>query len=225
MLFEEYFKWEIKFQNYVPLKVSCDKLEGSSPHKGEIVIWIPKTSEEIIVPHYYLGVYYPKSRYLNEHNTDKFTQVVKQFKPFSGIPLEYTKKATKKIAECVEILLASEKVKVDIIIPVPSHSPKKISLSLQELTKIISKYLGAENGTNLIERSISIPDHNADDIRRLAHEQYNTLKVHPLVTGKDVLLIDDILTSGNTIAACVKKLKDSRARNIYVLTVGRTKPD
>lgn len=189
---EEYFKtileeWEIRFQNYTPLKVSCDKLEGSSPHKGDIVIRIPKTSEEITVPHYYLGIYYPKSRYPHEHNTDKFTQIVKQFKPFSGIPLEDTTKATEKIAECVKILLASEKIKVDIIIPVPSHIPKKVSPSLQELTKIVSTYMGVENGTNLIERSMPIPNHNADDVKRLAHNQYNTLNVYPQVTGKSVL--------------------------------------
>ena len=36
------------------------------------------------------------------------------------------------------------------------------------------------------------------------------------IEGKNILLIDDVLTSGATITGCTKQLKKSKAENIYI---------
>lgn len=43
------------------------------------------------------------------------------------------------------------------------------------------------------------------------------------IKGKDVLLVDDVLTTGATASACARALYDGGAKNVDVLTIGRTK--
>lgn len=42
------------------------------------------------------------------------------------------------------------------------------------------------------------------------------------VSGKKILLIDDVLTTGTTISKCSKILKDAKVEYIYVMTIART---
>ena len=42
------------------------------------------------------------------------------------------------------------------------------------------------------------------------------------IYGKNVLLFDDVITTGNTIRACVQKLLDGGAKKVAVLTLART---
>jgi ComF family protein len=48
-------------------------------------------------------------------------------------------------------------------------------------------------------------------------------KFSELIRGKDILLVDDVLTTGATASACAKVLYDRGAGNVDLLTVGRTK--
>jgi predicted amidophosphoribosyltransferase len=42
------------------------------------------------------------------------------------------------------------------------------------------------------------------------------------VERENVLLVDDVFTSGATVSNCAKALKEKGARQVYVLTVART---
>jgi ComF family protein len=45
---------------------------------------------------------------------------------------------------------------------------------------------------------------------------------HPrLVAGEDILLIDDVFTTGATVSACAEALSQAGARSVFVLTIGR----
>ena len=48
-----------------------------------------------------------------------------------------------------------------------------------------------------------------------------TVRRRELVTGRDILLVDDVLTSGATSTACVKALKRAGARTVVVACFSR----
>ncbi|NIQ88959.1 MAG: ComF family protein, partial [Deltaproteobacteria bacterium] len=52
-----------------------------------------------------------------------------------------------------------------------------------------------------------------------------SLKSNKNVKGKGILLVDDVLTTGETVNQCVRVLKkDGGAKEVVVLTVARTVP-
>lgn len=54
------------------------------------------------------------------------------------------------------------------------------------------------------------------------HDAY---KADPrIVTGKSILIMDDVATTGSTISACTEALLSADAGNIFVLTIARALP-
>jgi predicted amidophosphoribosyltransferase len=48
--------------------------------------------------------------------------------------------------------------------------------------------------------------------------------VHPrLVAGENILLVDDVFTTGATVSACAEVLLAAGAKSIYVLTLARAR--
>jgi ComF family protein len=117
-----------------------------------------------------------------------------------------------------------------LVIPVPLHSSKRRQRGFNQSELIARTALkhfrisGAELVTNALERrrdtvsqiGLTRPQRN-ENIRgafRVMHP--NT------VAGRNVLLVDDVLTTGTTVSECARILRKAGAKQVWVATVART---
>jgi len=116
--------------------------------------------------------------------------------------------------------------KIDFIIPVPLHKEKIKERGFNQsllLALEIGNYFNIPVKPDcLIKGKIT-----ASQVRLSKTERRFNLKKAFLVKAseslkkKNILLIDDVFTTGSTVSECSKELKNAQVNNIYVLTLAR----
>ena len=129
------------------------------------------------------------------------------------------------------IILKNEKIcgllkKYDIIIPVPIHKKRKAQRGYNQTQLIaskISKYVGIKlcddvliKSKNTIAQSKLNKNKRKQNIKG-AFKILNSEKIQ----GKNILLFDDIYTTGSTVNECSKILTRAGAKRIGVLTIAK----
>ena len=117
---------------------------------------------------------------------------------------------------------------VDVITAVPLHRLRLMS-RLYNQAALLALAVGEEAGIPvdpmMIERVRRTPSQGGLTKRQRRHNVAGAFRVRPgyeaCVEGKNIALVDDVLTTGATIDACARVLKRSGAAGIYVLTLAR----
>jgi len=115
----------------------------------------------------------------------------------------------------------------DLIIPIPLGRRRRIERGFNQaelIGKIIAAHSGVKLDTNSVRRKGHSPMHRvAMDAKARDLTVRNTFEVTrpKLVHGKDILLVDDVFTSGATTSHCAKSLKKNGANRVNVLTLAR----
>lgn len=113
---------------------------------------------------------------------------------------------------------------IDMVLPVPLH-PKKLKargfnqtrLMAGEFVKRTSLVLGAEEA---LKRVVATgPQEGLSDKDRMANVLFAFEADPRYVANKNILLIDDVYTTGATVDGCAKALTDSGANEIYIMSV------
>ena len=132
-------------------------------------------------------------------------------------------------------MLASALAKLELsadvlVVPVPLHASKRRQRTFNQAELIAHNALkalpqrGLELGTNVLQRvkptvsQIGLTRHQRRENLRGAFKVAHLSKV----SGRDVLLVDDIMTTGTTAAECARVLLRAGAKKIWVATVART---
>lgn len=122
--------------------------------------------------------------------------------------------------------LKHEGIKVDLIIPVPLYKGKERERGFNQAT-LLCKYIAKETNISLnIDTMTRVKNtkvmHNLTKRERLKNVE-NAFKIvnKEVVVNKDILLIDDIFTTGSTVNACSKELINCGAKSVTVLTFAR----
>lgn len=115
----------------------------------------------------------------------------------------------------------------DVIIPVPL-SRRRLKERGFNQAAVIGRHLSRRMSIPMDEHSLARKVHTAVhragmDMKAREASVKNAFEVTrpKLVKGKNILLVDDILTSGSTASYCAKALKKSGAAGVNVLTLGR----
>ena len=117
--------------------------------------------------------------------------------------------------------------KVDIMIPVPLHRKRLLDRGFNqslELARPLARKLKVPLEPRALTRQRDTqPQMHLTEKERAANVQDAFQADEQLVKGKSVLLVDDILTTGSTLAESCHVLLGSGAAAVDVLVVARTR--
>lgn len=112
----------------------------------------------------------------------------------------------------------------DIIIPVPMDKIKKSKRGYNQtelITNIISKSGLIESDNTILEKVKNTKTQSTLKKEERKNNIKNAYFVKQNIYGKNVILFDDIYTTGATINEISKKLKEAGARKIFVLVLAK----
>jgi len=114
----------------------------------------------------------------------------------------------------------------DLVVPVPLHPARLARRGFNQARELAvgpARALGLPLVPGAMRRIRDTPTQSGlDAARRTANVRDAFVSEHRLVGDRHVLLVDDILTTGGTLAECCLALRLSGARRVSVLAVART---
>lgn len=129
------------------------------------------------------------------------------------------------IAERLYRLIQKRKILVDGICFVPS-SKVKVRKREYDHMEIVAKNLSLYSGLEIIKvlgrHNIGVDQTQSKDRYKNIEGQYYYIEKQD-IRNKDLILIDDVVTTGATISKCGELLKKHGARRIYLLTFTEAK--
>ena len=112
---------------------------------------------------------------------------------------------------------------IDMLVPVPLHT-----LRLQERgynqSQLLGETMASTSNIPLQSRALHRSVATRPQVRLNAQERQenmvNAFQANPdIVAGKSLVLIDDVFTTGATLAACAQAARDAGAKQVYGLTI------
>jgi ComF family protein len=113
------------------------------------------------------------------------------------------------------------------IIPVPLSKKRFLERGFNQaavLAEILAKQIRIPLDGQSLVRIIHTPMHRAtmdNKARETSVKNAFEVKRPNFIEGENILLVDDVFTSGATVSNCAKVLKEKGASKVYVLTVAR----
>lgn len=116
----------------------------------------------------------------------------------------------------------------DILLPVPLHKTRKRERGFNQsliISEGVSKTLGIP-----VAKEIVIRVKNTRSQTQLSEEERGknvngafSVKAPDKITGKNIVIVDDVVTTGSTTKEITRMLKDAGARRVGVACIGRPK--
>lgn len=111
--------------------------------------------------------------------------------------------------------------RAQVLIPVPVHPMKRRSRGFNQaelLADAIGKEIGIQTDKKVLYRcKNTIPQKELDEKERIKNLQDAFQIGKNVVQYKQVILVDDIFTSGSTVDSCARVLKNNGINRVYTL--------
>lgn len=136
----------------------------------------------------------------------------------------------------VKIILKNEKIcrflkSYDIIIPVPIHKNRKRQRGYNQSELIVRNLVNKLKNKNIdiqVITDILIKTKNNNPQNKLNKEQrienvknVYTIQNQEKIFNKNIIIFDDIYTTGNTANECARILKTANCKNILIFTIAK----
>jgi predicted amidophosphoribosyltransferase len=166
---------------------------------------------------YYLGDYHP---WRNRQNPrfDAYSRRVLDLKdreptPRQAAAIEYF---VEEIAKYIGSTFA--------VVAVPSHKPGVTDSGVIQLAQTLARtYENITDATGCLIRTEEIDKLSTGGVRSIeVHLNSMGVRHAHLIRNRDVLVLDDVSTSGNSLKASELLLKNAGVRSVTLMAVGRT---
>ena len=112
---------------------------------------------------------------------------------------------------------------IDCLVPVPVH-PLRLRQRGYNQAQVLAQQVGGHTGLPLCLDVLFRPREQGSQISRSRQERLLAMKAAfsaKSAEGKHILLVDDVLTTGATAAACARALQAAGAAEVRILTACR----
>ena len=124
-------------------------------------------------------------------------------------------------------LVHQEGWRPDLIVPVPLGPDRARRRGFNQARLLAEPLAGQVHGIATPEALLRIRDTQSqvglDPLARRKNVAGAFRAEEGLVTGKRILLVDDLCTTGATLAACAEALQEAGARTVWAVTVARAR--
>ena len=126
------------------------------------------------------------------------------------------------------MILRMEIPKADAIIPIPLYKDRLRQREFNQ-SALLAKYTAKKTGTSLLVNCLVKVNDTQPQVGLSSKERRQNVKnafgveQQELIKGKNILLMDDVITTGATVRECSRVLKKAGAKDIYVLALAHAK--
>lgn len=131
------------------------------------------------------------------------------------------------LGEMLSYGIKSRDWQIDIIIPIPIHHLKKVERGYNQsdyIAKGLSRKLNIPWSGKIVNRVRHTESQTKLNMKQRALNIADAFKVKrpDEIQNKNILVVDDVSTTGATILECAKTIKEAGAKTIFACTVGTT---
>jgi ComF family protein len=144
--------------------------------------------------------------------------------------LKYRKR--QRVAEPLGLLMAehivAQPVAADAVLAIPLHATRLAERGFNQaeaLAREVARLLDLPLLAEGLVRVRATEQQARLDARGRAENMRDAFAWHGSPPPGHLLLVDDVLTTGATMAACAVALRDAGARDVYGLALARSRPD
>ena len=113
-----------------------------------------------------------------------------------------------------------------LLIPVPLHVKRLREREFNQ-SAIIASVIGRRFGIPVVANALIRHRHTRPQVELDGKERKEnvvgafSVEDRRIIEGKEIILVDDVYTSGSTVNECARVLKKNGAEKVYVMTIGR----
>ncbi len=164
-----------------------------------------------------------------EHEFDRGFTCVQYGLLERGVLMDYKYRGKayigRKLGEIMFDRMGLEDAEYDMIVPVPMHRKRQNRRGYNQ-AQIMASVIAGKKGVPCVSELLERTQPTKAMKGLGAVERFENLKNafavssenHYTISGKNILLVDDIYTTGSTLDACSRVLKTAGADKVYVLT-------